>query len=58
MDVDAVDHCDSERRLVFGVLDNEPVNDYEGKLKLGSQIAVSYEKIRDHKKGSEFSRNE
>jgi len=24
-----VAHCDEEKQLVFGVLDNEPLNDYE-----------------------------
>lgn len=45
-----VDHCDDEKRLVYGVLDSEPVNDYSGKAKLGSQLAVSYDNIREHKK--------
>ena len=44
-----VDRCDDEGRLVFGVLDNEPVNDYAGKIKLGSQLAVSFDNIRDHR---------
>jgi hypothetical protein len=53
-----VDHCDDEKRLVYGVLDSEPVNDYGGKAKLGSQLAVSYDNIREHKKAAEFkSRN-
>lgn len=47
-----LDHCDNEKRLVFGTLDNEPLNDYESKLKLGSQLAVSYDNIREHKKAS------
>jgi hypothetical protein len=49
-----VDHCDDERRLVYGTLDNEPVNDYGGKVKLGSQLAVSYDNVREHKKPNEF----
>ena len=49
-----VESCDDDKRLVFGVLDNEPLNDYGGKLKLGSQLAVSYDNIREHKKASEF----
>lgn len=49
-----VHHCDDEKRLVFGSLDNEPVNDYAGEVKLGSQLAVSYSRIREHRKGSEF----
>ena len=49
-----VSRCDDERRLVFGILDNEPLNNYRGKIRLGSELAVSYDKIRDHKKPAEF----
>lgn len=49
-----VDHCDDEKGLVYGTLDNEPVNEYGGKVKLGSQLAVSYAQIREHKKAGEF----
>jgi hypothetical protein len=49
-----VDHCDDKKRLVYGMLDNEPINDYRGKVKLGSQLAVRYEKVREHKAASEF----
>jgi len=45
-----VDHTDDKKRLVFGTLDNEPVNDYGGKVKLGSQLAVGYEQVREHRK--------
>jgi uncharacterized protein YegJ (DUF2314 family) len=51
-----VDHSDDEQRLVFGVLDNEPLNDYAGKLKLGSELAISFDKVREHKKASEFKK--
>jgi hypothetical protein len=46
-----VHHCDDEMQLVFGTLDNEPVN---GMIELGSEIAVSYSQIRDHRKPAEF----
>lgn len=49
-----VDHSDHEQRLVFGVLDNEPLNHHAGKIKLGSQLAISYGKIREHRKQSNF----
>jgi len=49
-----VDYCDDEKKLVFGTLDNEPLADYAGKVKLGSQVAVSYDRIREHKKPAEF----
>ena len=50
-----VEGCDVERQMVFGNLDNEPVNDYEGKLKLGSRLAVRFSQIREHKKPTEFT---
>jgi len=50
-----VDHCDDEKQLVFGTLDNEPVNDYAKKVKLGSELAVSYDKVREHRKAREFT---
>jgi len=43
---------------VFGRLDNEPLDDYGSLIKLGSQLAVSYDKIRDHKKPNEFRSKE
>ena len=42
-----VDHCDDEHRLVFGTLDSEPV--VTTKLKLGQQLAISYDKIRERR---------
>ena len=50
-----VEYCDEEKRLIFGVLDNEPVNDHEGRIGLGSQLAVSFDNVRDHRKSSEFT---
>jgi hypothetical protein len=44
-----VDHTDKER-VVYGVLDNEPVKDYGGKVKLGSQLAVSYDNVREQRR--------
>ena len=52
-----VESCDDEKRLLFGVLDNQPLNDYGGKLKLGTQLAVSYDKIRGHKNSEFESKN-
>ena len=51
-----VHHCDDEKRIVFGTLDNEPIADYSGKLRVGSPLAISYDKIREHRKPSEFTR--
>lgn len=49
-----VESWDDEKRLVFGTLDNEPVSDYSGKAELGSQLAVSYDNVREHKTPSQF----
>ena len=49
-----VQRRDDTKRLVYGTLDNEPLNDYAGKVKLGSQLAVSYTQVREYKKPAEF----
>jgi hypothetical protein len=36
-------------------LDNEPVNDYAKKVTLGSELAVSYDKVREYRKAREFT---
>ena len=51
-----VTHCDDDKQLVFGRLDNEPLNDYGDKIELGSQLAIRYSQIRDHKKSTEFTK--
>ena len=51
-----VNRCDGEKNLVFGILDNEPLNDYEGKVGLGSELVISYSQIREHRKPAEFTR--
>jgi hypothetical protein len=51
-----VQGCDDKKCVVYGVLDNEPVNEYGGKVKLGSELAISYDKIRDHRKPTEFTK--
>jgi hypothetical protein len=48
-----VHHCDDERQLVFGTLDNEPVVNSE-QLQLGQELAISYGKIREHRKPTEI----
>src|SRR5216684_4241277 len=50
-----VHHCDDEKQLVFGTLGNQLVNDYGGKVELGSELAVSYSQIREHKRASDFT---
>jgi hypothetical protein len=51
-----VHHCDEERQLLFGTLDNEPVVNTED-LQLGQELAISYRQIREHRKPSEFRKN-
>lgn len=46
--------CDDQKQVVFGTLDNEPLNDYEGRVERGSELAVSYAQIREHKKAADF----
>jgi hypothetical protein len=51
-----VTHCDDDKQLVFGKLDSEPLNDYDDKVELGSDLAIRYSQIRDHKKSTEFTK--
>lgn len=51
-----VHHCDEERQLVFGTLDNEPVVNTED-LQLGEELAINYSKVREHRKRWEFHTN-
>ena len=48
-------HCDDEKRLVIGTLDNSPLNDYGAKLKLGSEVATSFDQVREHRKPADFN---
>jgi hypothetical protein len=50
-----VDWCDDAPQIVFGTFDNEPVMDSGGKLHVGSQLAISYDKIREHRKPTGFT---
>jgi uncharacterized protein YegJ (DUF2314 family) len=43
-----VDRCDEDRRVVFGRLDSQPV--VHANLKLGQQLAVSFDNIREHRR--------
>jgi antirestriction protein ArdC len=51
-----VESCDDQKKLLMGRLDNEPLNDYRGKIQLGSELVVSYAQIREHRKPSEFTK--
>jgi hypothetical protein len=44
--------CDDAKRLVLGTLDSAPVNNATGKLKLGKELAFSFDRIREHRKQS------
>ena len=49
-----VDSCDDGKGVLFGRLDNEPA---VGKgLHLGDELAVSYGKVVEHRKASEFGK--
>jgi len=43
-----VESCDDENRIVFGRLDSEPI--LRVRLKVGQELAISYDKIRDHRR--------
>jgi hypothetical protein len=49
-----VDRCDEDRKIVFGTLDNEALN--EDNPELGTELAVSYSQIREHRKPTEFTK--
>jgi uncharacterized protein YegJ (DUF2314 family) len=47
-----VDKVDDAQGMVYGVLDNDPIVNPD--LWRGMELAVSYDKIRDHMKPSSF----
>ena len=49
-----VDSCDDEEGVLFGRLDNEPLLDKN--LHVGCELAVSYGKVVEHRKASEFEK--
>ena len=49
-----VDSCDDEDRVIFGRLDNEPV--VGTGLRLGDELAVSYEKVVERRKPKDFEK--
>jgi hypothetical protein len=49
-----VQSCDEDKQLVFGVLDNTPLSRHSGKLSLGKELAISFAKIREHRKPANF----
>jgi hypothetical protein len=47
-----VDSCGDQEGVLFGKLDNEPVLGTD--LHVGDELAVSYDKVVEHRKASEF----
>jgi uncharacterized protein YegJ (DUF2314 family) len=45
-----VEYSDNEREIVFGKLDSEPIPATD--MTLGQELAISYEKVRDHRKST------
>ena len=48
-----IESDDPENRVVFGTLDNEPLVSTD--LRLGMQIAISYDNIREHRTPASIS---
>ena len=48
---------DDKKRIVYAVLDNQPTGDYQGKLKLGSELAISYDRVREHRRSTKLHSN-
>lgn len=48
-----VARADDTKRLVFGTLDSEPIVMTD--LRLGMELAVSYDNIREHMKSHSFN---
>jgi len=49
----SLSRCDDSEKVVFGRLDNEPVSEYDGKLNVGSELAVAYSCVREHRRQSD-----
>jgi hypothetical protein len=45
-----VHNCDDAQEIVYGALDSIPLNDYDKKLKPGTELAISFARIREHKR--------
>jgi uncharacterized protein YegJ (DUF2314 family) len=48
-----VESVDDKARIVFGVLDNEPLVNTD--LRLGMHLAISYDNVREHMKAASFN---
>jgi hypothetical protein len=47
---------DAEKWLVCSTLDSKLLNDYDGQIGLGSELAASFSQIREHRKPTEFTK--
>ncbi len=47
------ERCDEESRVLFGRVDSQPVV-FANELSLGQEVAVSFDKIREHRKPQDF----
>jgi hypothetical protein len=47
-----VDSADDRQRIVFGKLDSQPIVNRD--LRLGMELAIDYDKIREHMKPEMF----
>jgi hypothetical protein len=45
-----VDPVDDVTHVIFDRLDSQPILNHAGKLILGSQLAISFDNIREHRK--------
>lgn len=52
-----VEVCDEKNKVIHGSLDNEPLHDYDGKLKRGTSLIISYAQIREHRKATDFTKH-
>lgn len=48
-----VERDDAAKRVVFGCLDSRPLV-FDNGLRLGQELAVSYDNIREHRKPNQF----
>lgn len=48
-----VKNSDNKKKIVFGWLDNEPIVNTD--LRLGMELAISFDKVREHVKDSSFN---
>lgn len=40
-----VSRCDEHKQVVFASPDNDPLNDYDGTITLGSELAVTFSQL-------------